>query len=319
MDEVAITADDDGIRLDRWFRRHRPEVKHGELQRMLRTKLVRVDGERAEAGTRLSAGQTLRLPPRLVSTRAPRAAARHGQHALSVLVEDAEIMVVDKPRGIAVQGGTGVQQCLVDALPPGAHPVHRLDRHTSGALLVAKTPAARAHLSAELRAQRVRKVYLALLVGVPDPPEGVIDLPLAVSGEVERTQPDPDGRPARTRFRVFAAAADPGWAWVLLSPLTGRKHQLRAHLAARGWPVAADGKYGGARAHRLAGVVGRDLLLHAWQIGWTDRHGSERVAVAPLPAHIRRAAAATALDEEAARAAADTWVRPPGIADSDRD
>lgn len=297
MHEVSIAANDDGIRLDRWFQRHLPQVAHGRLQALLRKKLVRLDGARPAAATRLRQGQVLRLPDWLPlgGDAAPAPAAHSAALAAMVLEEDGELLVLNKPPGLPVQMATGGRDSVAALLPAGAHPVHRLDRDTSGVLLVAKTAAAAARWAEQFRRREIEKRYLALVIGVPAPLGGTIDLPLSSGRELVRTVADQGGRPARTRYRVLHAhRADA--AWLELAPETGRKHQLRAHLAAIGHPVAGDGKYGGRAAHALAAVVGERLHLHAWHLTGRDATGAERRFEAPLPPHMAASAVRTGFD-----------------------
>ncbi|HET6468831.1 MAG TPA: RluA family pseudouridine synthase, partial [Geminicoccaceae bacterium] len=187
-----------------------------------------------------------------------------------VLHEDAHLIVLEKPPGLAVQGGTGTHRHvdgMLDALAKdGERPklVHRLDKETSGILVVARTAAAARFLTAAFRAQKVRKLYWAVVVGEVRGQEGVIDLALAKRGGVlEKMAADEEGKYARTRWRVIQRSGKVG-AWLGLMPLTGRTHQIRAHCAAMGWPILGDGKYGGKAAH--PGTAPPGLMLHAREL-----------------------------------------------------
>jgi 23S rRNA pseudouridine955/2504/2580 synthase len=275
----TVAADEGEVRLDRWFRRHFPEIAHGRLQRLLRTGQVRVDGRRAQASARLSPGQRIRIPPlpgdepRPEPARAPaRVDPADAEWLRSrILFEDHALLVLDKPAGLAVQGGTGTRRHLDGMLQAwsagGERPrlVHRLDRDTSGLLVVAKTAAAATSLTAAFRRHQVDKLYWALVAGRPRAAQGSIDRPLAkqVGRGGERVMATGTGAPARTAYRVVARAGRIA-SWLALKPLTGRTHQLRAHCAVLGTPIIGDGKYGGADAHPAGAPKG--LMLHAREL-----------------------------------------------------
>jgi 23S rRNA pseudouridine955/2504/2580 synthase len=311
----AVSADDDGIRLDRWFRRNLPEVSFGQVSRWARTGQLRLDGKRAAPGDRVLAGQSIRVPPKGDEAPAPKKAPR--RPTLSddeidfvrslVIHEDAAAIVVNKPPGLATQGGTGTKDHLdrlLDGLAgeSGGRPklVHRLDKDTSGALLVARTPAAAAFFSKSFSGRTARKVYWAIVVGVPAVEDGLIDLPLAkqpgTGGEKMHVEEGEGGLAARTRYRVLERAGNRA-AWVELQPLTGRTHQLRAHLLAIGHPILGDGKYGGPDAF-LTGAISRKLHLHARRLR-IDRPGGGRIDVtAALPEHFATTMASLGFDPE---------------------
>jgi 23S rRNA pseudouridine955/2504/2580 synthase len=299
---VAVVAADGDIRLDRWFKRHFPTLTHGHLQKLLRTGQVRLDGKRAQASDRVRPGQTVRVPPlaNLAPSRGTAPAPPRPEEAKSlqdaVLYRDADLIALNKPAGLAVQGGTGVDRHLdglLDALRFDAAErprlVHRLDRDTSGVLVLARNARAAAELAAGFRAKTTRKIYWAAVVGLPKPREGKIDLPLAkLQGRLgERVMPDEDeGKPAITRYQVVSHAGDK-LSWLALMPITGRTHQLRAHCVALGTPILGDGKYGG-RASRPEGVPEpRKLHLHARSLILPRPDGSVLKLTAPLPAHMK--------------------------------
>lgn len=274
---IAVKADDDGVRVDRWFKRHFPDVPYGQLAKWLRTGQVRVDGGRAKPGGRLSAGQQVRVPPTVAGdagterTSAPRPVSNADASGLreSVIFRDDHLIALNKPAGLAVQGGTGTTRHLdgmLDALRFDAEErprlVHRLDKDTSGLLILARTRQAARALSAEFQGRTMDKVYWALVLGVPDVEAGTIDAPLAKRGPQggERMTYDDDGQHAETDYRVLDHAAR-RISWLELMPRTGRTHQLRAHCAAIGNPILGDGKYGGRDAF-LPGMAKR-LHLHA--------------------------------------------------------
>jgi 23S rRNA pseudouridine955/2504/2580 synthase len=292
----TVGLDEGEVRLDRWFRRHFPEIGHGRLHKLLRTGQVRVDGHRAQASARLSPGQTVRIPPLATDQPAP-APARVTPDRVELadadwlrsrlLFEDDAIIVLDKPAGLAVQGGTKTRRHVDGILQAwaagGERPrlVHRLDRDTSGLLVVAKTAAAAAKLTEAFRRQRVDKLYWALVVGSPPETQGWIDQPLAKQPGRggERVAASEAGVPARTLYRVVARAGKVA-TWLALKPLTGRTHQLRAHAALLGTPIVGDGKYGGAKAHPDGAPKG--LMLHAREIRLPHPDGGMVEFTAPL-------------------------------------
>ena len=292
----TVGADEGEVRLDRWFRRHFPEIGHGRLHKLLRTGQVRVDGRRAQANARLSPGQAIRIPPLSAdqpsparSRPAPDRVDPTGAESLRsrVLYEDHALIVLDKPAGLAVQGGTGTRRHVDGMLQAwaagGERPrlVHRLDRDTSGLLAVAKTAAAAAKLTEAFRRQRVEKLYWALVLGRPPDAQGGIDQPLAKQPGKggERVGASARGLAARTLYRVVARAGKVA-SWLALKPLTGRTHQLRVHCALLGTPIIGDGKYGGARAHPDGAPKG--LMLHAREIRLPHPDGGVLALTAPL-------------------------------------
>lgn len=300
---IEVTAEDAEIRLDRWFKRHFPDLGHGRLEKLLRTGQIRLDGRRAGAGDRVVPGQQVRVPPLALAPAPPSLPRRTVQPgpresaalAAAVLYRDDEIIVLNKPSGLAVQGGTNTDHhldALLDALrfEAGERPrlVHRLDKDTSGVLVLARHAAAAARLAAEFRGKTVRKVYWAATVGVPRPRQGRINQPLAkLPGRAgERVVPDAEGKPALSFYRTVAHAGD-AIAWLALEPVTGRTHQLRVHCAAIGTPVLGDGKYGGAAAHPPGVPQPRRLHLHARAIALPRPGSAPLVLTAPLPPHMR--------------------------------
>ncbi|MBW8742914.1 MAG: RluA family pseudouridine synthase, partial [Sphingomonas sp.] len=261
-----IVADDDhGIRLDRWFKRHMPDASFNIVSRWARTGQLRLDGKRVAPGDHIAAGQTIRVPP-LEAPQAdkPKAKPKRERPALSaedqeyvqsmVLHKDRAAIVIDKPPGLATQGGTKTERHL-DGLLDGlqfeaeGRPklVHRLDKDTSGVLLLARSSGAAAHFAKAFSSRTARKLYWALIVGVPSIEDGMIELPIGKqpgTGGEKMYVDEKEGSPARTRYRVIERAGNAA-AWVQLEPYTGRTHQLRVHMAAIGHPIVGDGKYGG--------------------------------------------------------------------------
>ena len=301
---VEVSAEEAGLRLDRWFKRRYPDLTHARLSKLVRTGQVRVDGARAKTGVRLEAGQRVRVPPlgpsaappKTPRPRPPDAAAAAGLRA-RVLYRDDAVIVFDKPSGLAVQGGSRTVRHLdgmLDALTfeSSERPrlTHRLDKDTSGVLVLGRTARAAAALAAAFRGKEVDKLYWALVVGVPKPRLGRIALPLAKragAGGGERVVGDESGRAALTEYRVIEAAGKRA-AWLALTPRTGRTHQLRAHCAALGTPILGDRKYGGPLASLPGTAAAPGLHLHARAIEFPRPGGEGRVrVVAPLPEHMR--------------------------------
>ena len=309
----TVTEDDDGIRLDRWFRRNLPQVSFGQVSRWARTGQLRLDGKRAAPGDRILAGQSIRVPPQ-GEEQAPAPKKAPSRPTLSddevefvrslVIHEDPAAIVVNKPPGLATQGGTKTNDHLdrlLDGLAAEGAPrpklVHRLDKDTSGALLVARSPRAAAAFSKSFSGRTARKVYWAIVVGVPAIADGLIDLPLAkqpgTGGEKIHVD-EAEGQPARTRYRVIERAGNRA-AWVELQPLTGRTHQLRVHLLAIGHPILGDGKYGGQDAF-LTGAISRKLHLHARRLRIDHPDGGRIDATADLPDHFAATMASLGFD-----------------------
>lgn len=307
VQQIPIGEDEGGQRLDRWFRRRFPGLTHGRLAKLLRTGQVRVDGRRAEASTRIEAGQIVRVPPlddTAVATRPAaspppergRAADLAAQLQASILHMDDDVIVLDKPAGLATQGGGKISEHLdglLDHLTFGARErprlVHRLDRDTSGVLVLGRTAKATRRMAEIFRERDAVKEYWACVVGVPKPRAGRIDLPLLRApdnvGRVA-SEGDEEGKRAVTDFLVVDEAAGRA-AFVALWPMTGRTHQLRIHMAAIGTPILGDFKYGRSAAAIPGTTLPRQLHLHARRLTCPHpRHGVIDVS-APLPAHMR--------------------------------
>ena len=310
-DSLPVAEDEEGLRLDRWFKRHFPTLGHGPLEKLLRSGQIRIDGRRARAGDRIESGQLIRIPPQLEYLPAEVAARpvtvsdsdREWLGSLVIYQDDA-VIVLNKPAGIPTQGGSGVTR-HIDGLLPALQEnkrqrprlVHRLDRDTSGVLVIARTVPAAAALSMSLRQRDARKIYWALTRGVPKPHRGTIRMALEKQpgfgprGSDERMVAAPDAgegsRMAVTHYEVVGAAADQ-YAWVALRPITGRTHQLRAHLAHIATPIVGDMKYGGDPAAGR-GELDNRLHLHARSIDIAHPNGGRLFVEAPLPPHMLRA------------------------------
>lgn len=290
---VEVVADDAGQRIDNFVLRELRGVPRTRVYRLLRRGEVRVNGGRVKPGRRLETGDRVRLPPVQTERHADGHLPAHLLERLSaaVVYEDERALVLDKPAGIAVHAGTGLGGGVVDGLralrPDGERLelVHRLDRGTSGCLMLAKGRRAMRQLQAELRAGGFSKDYCAALLGEWDGPEALVEAPLSRtlrrSGE-RVVRIDAAGRAARSRFRPVRTGAGLTLAAVRIE--TGRTHQIRVHAAHLGHPVAGDAKYGDRAAER--GILGRDaprLFLHAHRLGFPGPDG--RVTVeSPVPA-----------------------------------
>ena len=309
-DSAIVAEEDDGIRLDRWFKRHQPGTPHALIARWARSGELTIDGRKADVSDRIEAGQTIAMP---VPPAAPSGPRPRKEKALSpadvalaeamVIHRDKSALVLDKPPGLATQGGTKTDSHvdgLLGALQGDAavRPklVHRLDKDTSGALLVARTPRAAAWFAKAFSNRSARKTYWAIVVGVPDIAQGEIDLPLAKqpgSGG-EKMHVDEKGLPSKSRYRVIERAGNSA-AWVELQPLTGRTHQLRVHMAAIGHPIVGDGKYGGKGAF-LTGTISRKLHLHSRRLRIDHPDGGAIDISAPLPPHFAESLEALGFD-----------------------
>jgi len=299
VETIQVAPAEADVRLDRWFGRRFPQVSHGHLQKLLRTGQIRVDGRRAKANERLHPGQRIRVPPLPAASPPPAAAppsdADVAMIRARVIYRDDALLAIDKPQGLAVQGGTGQARHvdrLLDALrfdaPERPRLVHRLDKDTSGVLLLARSAEAATKLGEAFHGGKVEKIYWAVCVGVPKPRQGRLSLPLAKGGMVggERMMKAGDGKPAITDYRVIDAASRHA-SWLELRPRTGRTHQLRVHCEALGTPILGDGKYGGPAAFLEGMATARSLHLQARAIILPDWDGRERRIVAPLSPHMR--------------------------------
>ena len=311
--QYTVTASDGDQRLDRWFKRKFPHLTHGRLEKLLRKGEVRVDGKRAKAADRLAAGMVVRVPPLgdandprpdMDLPSGPKPISAKDAEALrkSVLFKDADVIVINKPAGLAVQGGTGLDtniDAMLEALqfdaPERPRLVHRLDRDTSGCLVLARSQAAARKLAEAFRHKTARKIYWAITVGAPKMNEGKIDAPLVKQSvaavgrrSAERVQIDEDeGKHAVTYYAVVDRAHDKA-AWLALMPLTGRTHQLRAHCVALGTPIRGDGKYAGAKAYFARESLDNQLHLHARSIRIPHPTRGIINVTAPLPPHMQK-------------------------------
>jgi 23S rRNA pseudouridine955/2504/2580 synthase len=303
----TITDADNDIRLDRWFKRHMPNVTHGMLEKFLRKGDVRIDGKKAKSSDRLSEGQKLEIHFNAANIKAPEKTkpvkkALSPEDALmmqrAVLYKDANIIIINKPFGLAVQGGTGISKSVDDLL--GAlmfdskdRPklVHRLDKDTTGVLVLARNTKAASILMKGFLGKDIDKTYLALVIGQPLPLKGTIDKPLAKcvvgQGDFELMQVSESGKRAISEYHVVEMLGGK-FSVVELSPVTGRTHQLRVHMAEIGHPIVGDGKYGGKLLEKAMDVENK-LHLHAARIQIPAMLGAKKIDVrAPLPPHMKK-------------------------------
>lgn len=276
---VSVVKDDDGIRLDRWFLRHYPALKNGQLQRLIRGKNIKVNGQKTSSDFRLSVGDEIRVPPLDIDNNATAQTKKTLSKAdiqfmrSLVIYKDEEVIVLNKPAGLAVQGGTktarhidGMLEALCFDKEEKPHLVHRLDKDTSGVLILGRTANAAAHLAASFKSRKAQKVYWAVVVGKPKLLSGKIDAPL-IKGDAKKGKElmcvnYETGQKAQTLYRVVDALAKKA-SWLEMSPLTGRTHQLRVHSTLLNTPIIGDVKYGGERAISLGIESAHKMHLHA--------------------------------------------------------
>lgn len=307
VQRLIVGEGEDDMRLDRWFKVHFPDLKHGRLEKLLRTGQIRVAGGRVKASTRIEAGQEIRVPP-MPAAEGEGAQQQHkadkpgglrnakdyaeARTALEemTLYQDDAVLILNKPPGLAVQGGSGQSRHLDGMLAAlerkGEVPrlVHRLDKDTSGVMVLGRSMAAARALAAAFRARDSFKLYWALTSGVPNPLEGDIKAALSKAGGPghEKMTVDDEGKRAVTRYAVIDSAGKRA-AWVALRPVTGRTHQLRVHLQMLGTPIIGDGKYGGPE-NRVNGLSGK-LHLHAQRLILPHPVRGMIDIEAPPPAH----------------------------------
>ncbi|WP_297802945.1 RluA family pseudouridine synthase [uncultured Brevundimonas sp.] len=294
---LYVAEAEDGIRLDRWFKRRWPHLSHIQVQKMCRAGNIRVDGSRIKPEERLTAGAAVRVPPipepvERVPGEKPKISERDVAYAKSlVLYEDDMVIAINKPAGLAVQGGTKTTKHvdrLLSAWGEGMERprlVHRLDRDTSGVLLLGKGPEAAKRLAGAFARRHAKKTYWAIVIGNPKPSAGQIDMPLKKSGindfEIMRpADPKEHGAESAETAYVTVSRAAHRAAWMALRPFTGRTHQLRAHMAGIGHPILGDPKYGNDQSKELSGTL--KLQLHARRIELDHPGGGKLIVEAPL-------------------------------------
>lgn len=303
---VTVGADENGMRVDRFLEARFPGLSFSHIQRIVRKGELRVDGRRADSKDRLEEGQSVRIPPlRLAAPKATGELSEAQQKtrdalAAMTLYEDDDVLVLNKPAGLAVQGGSGTTrhvdqmlEVLRDARGQRPRLVHRLDKETSGCLLIAKTRFAASALTGAFRSRSARKIYWALVAGVPKPKQGRISTFLAKEEREDDSvmriaeHGDEGASHAVTYYAVVETSAQK-LAWVSLKPVTGRTHQLRAHMAHIGHPIIGDPKYFNIENWRLPGGVQNRLHLLARRIVIPHPRGGFIDATAPLPPHMQQ-------------------------------
>lgn len=296
---ITIEAVDADQRLDRWLGRRYEGLTHGRIQKLIRTKQIKINSAKTAADYRLQEHDVVRLPP-MVALKASGKAPKNENLSKAdaslikdiVLYEDDWVYVLNKPYGLATQGGTKTTKHIDRLLPGLTQPgddrpklVHRLDKETTGVLIIAKNRKAADYLMKQFQGKTVNKTYWAIVLGGPKEADGTIDGPLEKlpGPDGDRMQISRNGQPAFTDFRVLDKLFKT-YCWVELKPQTGRTHQLRAHAQAAGWPILGDDKYGG-EIEAQEGIENA-LHLHARQIEFKSK-GDKRVkVVAPLPPHM---------------------------------
>lgn len=291
---VKIKPEDDGIRLNRWFLKEYPSLTLGRLQKLLRTKQIKVDGKKAETNTRLSAEQELRLPP-LDNEKAiknPDVVSKSDTDFIQsmIIFKDDNIIVLNKPSGLAVQGGTntdrhidGMLEALKFENSEKPKLVHRIDKDTSGVLVLARNRRYAELLTKAFREHMLQKTYLVLAIGNLKNPEGEIKIALDKVGE--KMEPSDEGKKAVTRFKVLDTAGEK-FTLLTAEPLTGRTHQIRAHMECAGCPILGDNKYFGQSRKRFPELSSK-LHLHAYKIDLSPVYNKKLVVKAPLPDYFK--------------------------------
>ena len=323
VEQIKVADGETGMRLDRWFKSHFPGLSFGHLQKLLRSGQVRIDGGRAKSDTRIEPGQMIRVPPLgvdkkgegPVTTRTMRGQGDAEVLSQMLIYEDPKVYVFDKPAGLAVQGGSGITRHLDDMLEAwrnakGEKPrlVHRLDRDTAGVLLVARTRSAAAFLGEAFKKRETRKIYWAIVAGVPRPADGRISTFLAREEEWERMRVAKHGEEGADHAVTLYALADQAGqkaSFLVMRPITGRTHQLRAHAAHIGHPILGDPKYFDIENWELPGGLQNRLHLLARRIVIPHPDGGTLDVTAPLPPHMQQSWAVLGFEERTGDEAAE--------------
>jgi 23S rRNA pseudouridine955/2504/2580 synthase len=279
VEHHIVTAEDDDIRMDRWFKRHHPNLPFGQVAKLLRTGQVRLDGKRADASDRIHTGQSIRVPPAHLLealTIYQKASFTRRQETFNlkplILYENESMIAINKPQGLATQGGTGVKVSIDDYLKSHNEKndiklklIHRLDKDTSGLLILAKGAKHADQWMKLFQSKSVEKTYVAILCGCPSKSSGILKFPLlkmTIRGQ-EKMAVHEDGLRAETEYEIIDHVGK-NLSLAILTPRTGRTHQLRVHCAHMGHPILGDGKYGGDIEQGLGQKF--KMHLHAWKI-----------------------------------------------------
>jgi 23S rRNA pseudouridine955/2504/2580 synthase len=303
---VAVTPDESGMRVDRFLEARFPGLSFSHIQRVIRKGELRVNGKRVDAKDRLQAGQAVRVPPLKLDAPKPRGPESEADEQTRAflrsitLYEDADVLVLNKPMGLAVQGGSGMTRHVDGMLEvlrdrEGQRPrlVHRLDRDTAGCLLVAKNRFSASALAKTFRSRSARKIYWALVAGVPRPRQGRVSTFLAKEEREEESfmriaQHGEEGASHAVTYYAVVDTAASKLAWLSLKPVTGRTHQLRAHMAHIGHPIVGDPKYFSKENWELPGGLQNRLHLLARRIAVPHPRGGVIDITAPLPPHMQQ-------------------------------
>ncbi len=322
VQSITISEDDADQRLDRWLRHRFPQLNQIRIEKMCRKGELRVDGGRVKPNSRLAEGQVVRVPPLPDKAPPPADGPRRVSDADARLIQDCviyrddHIIAINKPAGLPTQGGSkqtrhvdGLAEALKFGFEEKPRLVHRLDKDTSGVLLLARTRQMASALTTAMRHRETRKIYWALVAGVPTPYLGEIKYGLVKAAghgskgegekmiclhprEVDRT---PGAKRAITQYATLYRVASRA-AWVAMEPITGRTHQLRAHMAEIGHPIIGDGKYGGSGQEnlgdgwgaQLGGIISKKLHLHARTMRFEHPVTKKEITInAPLPEHMQ--------------------------------
>ncbi len=294
---IQVKETDDGMRLNRWFLKYYPKLSLGHLQKLLRTKQIKVDGKRAETSLKLSVGQEIRIPPLHLDE----ATSQHTSDKISaqnadfirslIIYKDDNIIVLNKPSGIAVQGGTntsfhidGMLEALRFEQEEKPKLVHRIDKDTSGILVLARNRKIADILTQAFREHKLPKTYITLVRGCPPKLSGEIKAPLEKIGE--KVMVTNSGKPAHTLYQILDNVGEK-FALIMVSPLTGRTHQIRAHMEYLGTPIVGDNKYYGQERQRFTNISNK-LHLHAYKIDLSILYNKKMIIKAPLAEHIKQ-------------------------------
>ncbi len=307
--KIDIPSHAIGLRLDKWLGTLYPQIKYGEWARLFRKGHIRLNGKRVKGSERLEAHQWVRLPPPAILNEAatlnPQRPRQRQTSALSsdmekklkswIVFEDAHLIIFNKPAGLAVQGGTkqtlhldGLLQAWGQKIGATFKLVHRLDKETSGLIVIAKTTPSAAALADSFKQRQLEKIYIAITQGVLHPLTGSINDPIHFQeGKYEKMIVDPQGKKALTFYHVLSHASKKA-SCIALSPATGRTHQLRVHLAHHNCPILGDGQYGDASVFWQN--LPKHLYLHAYQLTFMHPVLKKKLTFsAPLPPYFREA------------------------------